>query len=66
MLADADTGHIGTYYQLGGGMTGKAAVAFMKWKMKGDQSQKALLCKPAADSMLLKAGWSIKMKEGMC
>jgi hypothetical protein len=45
---------------------GKAAVAFLKWKLKGDESQKALFCNPATDSSLVKLGFKIESKNGIC
>jgi hypothetical protein len=66
LKASADIGHIGTYYQKYGGKMGKAAVAFFKWQQKGDLSQKPLFCSPSADSTLIKAGFKVESKNGMC
>jgi hypothetical protein len=62
----AEIGHIGTYYQKYGGKMGKAAVAFFKWQQKGDASQKSFFCGAGADSPLVKVGFKIVSKNGMC
>ena len=59
-------GHIGTFYQKYGGCIGKAAVAYFKWQMKADTSQKSLFCSPAADYTLSKIGFKTDSKNGMC
>jgi hypothetical protein len=66
LVASIDGGHLGSYYVKGGGRTGKATVAFLQWQQKGDMSKRALFCDPAADSMLIKDGWNISSKNGMC
>jgi hypothetical protein len=45
---------------------GKAAVAFFKWQQQGDESQKKLFCNPDRDSALIKMGFKIISKNGMC
>jgi hypothetical protein len=45
---------------------GKAAVAFFKWQLKGDKSQKGLFCSPKPDSELVKVGWKIESKGNFC
>jgi hypothetical protein len=49
---------------MGGGKIGKAGLAFMKWKLKGDESMRPLFCTP--NSELAKEGWNITSKNGMC
>jgi Chlorophyllase enzyme len=64
LLADVDVGHIGTYYQMGGGRLGRAGVDFLRWKLKGEESLKPLFC--SSESTMVKDGWTIKSKNGMC
>jgi len=66
LIANAELGHIGTFYQKYGGKTGKAAVALLKWRFKGDLKAKELFCSPAADSEIIKMGFDIRSKNGFC
>jgi len=66
LKASIDIGHIGSYYQKNAGKMGKAATAFLRWKLKGDKSQRALFCNPSAESTLVKAGFKIETKGGIC
>jgi hypothetical protein len=66
LKASIDVGHMGTYYQKYAGKMGKAAVTFLKWQFKDDKQSKALLCNPGADSELVKIGWKIESKNGIC
>jgi hypothetical protein len=63
---DADTGHTGTYYHKYAGKFGKAATKFLSWKFHGDTASKALFCNPKPDSELVKLGFNIWAKNGMC
>jgi hypothetical protein len=45
---------------------GRAAVAFFKWQQKGDAESKAVFCSPGANSALIKAGFTIESKNGLC
>jgi hypothetical protein len=65
-LTDLDFGHTGTYYQKYGGKTGQAVAKFLRWKFKGETTNKNLFCKPATGSEFVKAGWNIWAKNGMC
>ncbi|KAF2672351.1 hypothetical protein BT63DRAFT_477129, partial [Microthyrium microscopicum] len=47
LYADAEIGHIGTYYQKYGGKLGKIGIRFLEWKLKGDEKAKAEFCSPA-------------------
>lgn len=66
LLADIPIGHIGTYYQRAGGAIGKFAVALLKWQFKGDEDSKKLFCEAKTDSELVKLGFTIQAKNGMC
>ncbi|KAF2402647.1 hypothetical protein EJ06DRAFT_473443 [Trichodelitschia bisporula] len=59
-----DVGHIGTYYQKGGGKIGRAAVAYFSWKQKGETKYKAEFCGTGGE--LTKVGWKFEAKNGMC
>jgi hypothetical protein len=59
-------GHIGSYYQKYGGKTGRVAVSFFKWQLKGVKSEKAQFCDPAGSSVLMKEGNVFKSKNGFC
>jgi hypothetical protein len=45
---------------------GKAATGFFRWKLKGDTTYKSLFCNPAEDPTLIKLGFRIESKNGMC
>jgi len=60
-----DSGHMGTYYQKSGGKFGKTAVKLLKWQFKGEASNMASFC-DTKTSALVKAGWKIESKGGMC
>jgi hypothetical protein len=55
-------GHMGSYGDAYGGKFGKAAVAFFKWQMKGDQEAGKSFLDPATSS-LTKDGWNIVSKN---
>lgn len=59
--ANLDTGHLGTYGAPSGGKFGKAAVAYLKWALKGDKEAKNLFTDRA--SMLYKDNWNITLKN---
>jgi hypothetical protein len=63
---DVNVGHTGTYYQNASGKIGNAATKFLQWKFKSDNSLKSLFCNPSKESELVKAGWDIWAKNGMC
>jgi hypothetical protein len=65
-MASVDVGHIGTYYQPGGGRMGKAGVDLFRWKMKGEEALKAEFCSPSPATALVADGWNIESKNGMC
>jgi hypothetical protein len=68
------TSHLGTFFVEGGGKEADAAVAFLDWKTRGDESKRALFCpaegkgssKMTASSQLAEDGWKISTKNGMC
>jgi hypothetical protein len=66
LVANSESGHLGTYYQKQGGKMGKVAVAFLKWRFRGDQEAKKLFCDATADSQFIKWGFDIRSKNGMC
>lgn len=66
LKASLNVGHMGTYLQKAGGTFGKAVVAYLSWKQKGDESYKSFFCKPSLDSTLIKDGWEIETKGSMC
>ncbi|KAF2430142.1 hypothetical protein EJ08DRAFT_589693 [Tothia fuscella] len=66
LKASIKVGHLGTFYQKRGGAQGQALVKYLSWKQKGDSSAKALFCSPADGTQLVKTGWSIESKNGMC
>lgn len=41
-----DAGHLGDIFTFGGGKEGAAAIAFLDWKIKGDESKRAWFCPP--------------------
>jgi hypothetical protein len=65
LYADAEIGHIGTYYQMHGGKMGRIGIKFLEWKLKGNETAKAEFCSPA-NSALTSVGWKIQSKSGMC
>jgi hypothetical protein len=61
LKANLDTGHLGTYGAPAGGKFGKAAVAYLKWVLKGDEESKKLF--QNKDSVLYKDNWNITFKN---
>jgi hypothetical protein len=52
-----DTGHLGDLFTTGGGKEGAAVIAFLDWKVKGDESKRSWFCpadsKPATKSNVI-------------
>jgi hypothetical protein len=61
VLATLPVGHMATYGDAYGGQFGKAAVAFFKWQMKGDEAAGKKFLDPSS-SPFTKAGWKIESK----
>jgi hypothetical protein len=66
LLADIEMGHIGSYYQKSGGRMGKIAVRFLQWKFKDQKDLKEEFCGNSTSSELVKLGFKIQSKNGMC
>lgn len=65
LIAQSETGHIGTYYQKYGGSTSRFAVEYFDWKIKGDASKKAQFCGTAPG--ITKDGiFKVSSKNGIC
>jgi hypothetical protein len=62
VMLNHDVGHGGTYRQANGGEFGKAAVAWLKWQLKGDQTAKKMFigsdCGFCSNSV-----WKIQLKN---
>jgi hypothetical protein len=73
--------HLGTFFIVKGGKQASAALDFLDWKVRGDQSKRSLFCppvsnstssaggqvqKPPSASPLEAEGWDITSKNGMC
>jgi hypothetical protein len=66
-----NSSHLGTLFVQQGGKEAVAATAFLDWKAKGDQTKKYWFCpQPSGPSTmvspLIKDGWEISSKNGMC
>jgi len=62
VMANLDVGHGGTYRQPNGGEFGKAAVAWLKWQLKGDQAARKMFV--GADCGLCSnAAWKVQVKN---
>ncbi|KAF2674410.1 hypothetical protein BT63DRAFT_474160 [Microthyrium microscopicum] len=55
--------HMATYTSPGGGLSGKSAVPFLEWQMRGDAKAKAQCTDKSAPNSLYKDGWEIKFKN---
>jgi hypothetical protein len=55
--------HMGTYSSPGGGLSGKSAIPFLEWQMRGDATAKARCTDKNAVNSLFKDGWEIKFKN---
>jgi hypothetical protein len=62
VMMNLDVGHGGTYREANGGEFGKAAVAWLKWQLKGDQAAKKMIV--GADCGFCSNGaWKIEVKN---
>ena len=59
--ANLDTGHMGAFMDKYGGKSAKIGVAYLKWRLKGDEQSKKRFLDPASD--LIKDGWQIESKN---
>lgn len=55
--ASLDIGHGGTYNATNGGKFGKAAVAFLEWQFRGNDTAKAILQDGKAPGSLVSESW---------
>jgi len=61
LLANADVGHLGEFFQKQGGLNGRIAVPYFKWILKGDEKSKQMFfSQPTA---FAKDGWNITIKN---
>jgi len=62
VMMNLDVGHGGTYRETNGGEFGKAAVAWLKWQLKGDQAAKKMFV--GADCGFCSSdAWKIEVKN---
>ncbi|PKS12986.1 hypothetical protein jhhlp_000327 [Lomentospora prolificans] len=61
--ASLDTGHGGTYQATNGGKFGKAAVAYLQWQFRDDETSKAICLDPEAEGSLVSDNWDIEFRN---
>ncbi|MBN1568653.1 MAG: alpha/beta hydrolase [Acidobacteria bacterium] len=61
-MANLDVGHGGTYNQPNGGEFGKVAVAWLKWKMKADETAGKMFSGPSC-GLCSDANWKLEKKK---
>jgi hypothetical protein len=61
-LLNHDVGHGGTYRQENGGEFGKAAVAWLKWQLKGDETAKKMFAGPDC-GFCRNTAWNVQVKN---
>jgi hypothetical protein len=55
-----DTGHGGTYSATNGGKFGKAAVAYLEWQWRANETAKAVILDPQSKNSLVKDNWTVQ------
>jgi hypothetical protein len=61
LLANADVGHLGGFFEKQGGLNGRIAVPYFKWILKGDEKSKQLFF--AQPNAFVNDGWNITIKN---
>jgi hypothetical protein len=61
-MANLDVGHGGTYSQPNGGEFGKVAVAWLKWKLKGDEAAGKMFSGPSC-GLCKDTNWKLEKKK---
>jgi len=61
-MANLDVGHGGTYSQPNGGEFGKVAVAWLKWKLKGDEAAGKMFTGPSC-GLCKDTNWKLEKKK---
>jgi hypothetical protein len=59
LLVSLDTGHMGTYGAPNAGKFGSAAVSYLEWQFRGNQTGKARFLDPNSPNSLVKAKWNV-------
>ncbi|KAL2074982.1 hypothetical protein VTL71DRAFT_8762 [Oculimacula yallundae] len=62
-MASLDTGNGGTYSATNGGKFGKAAVAYLEWQFRKNETAKAICQNPKAASSLAVDKWNVTSKN---
>ena len=61
--ASLDTGHGGTFGAANGGKQGKAAVAYLEWQFRNNETAKAKLLTPSTPGSLVSDKWTVEYKN---
>ncbi|KAG4437293.1 hypothetical protein IFR05_007231 [Cadophora sp. M221] len=62
-IASLDTGHSGTYSATNGGKFGKAAVAYLQWQFRRNETAKAICQNAKAQGSLVSDKWNVTYKN---
>lgn len=63
LKASLDTGHGGTFAAENGGKFGKAAVAYLQWQFRGNETAKAVILDPKSPRSLVSENWTVDFKN---
>lgn len=62
-MASLDTGHAGTYSATNGGKFGQAAVAYLQWQFRGNETAKAICENAKVQGSLVSDKWNVTYKN---
>lgn len=62
-MASLDTGHGGTFFATNGGKAGKAAVAYLQWQFRGNETAKAICLDSKKQGSLVSDKWNVTYKN---
>jgi hypothetical protein len=60
LRANLDTGHGGTFQATNGGKFGKAAVAYLEWQWRNNETSKKVILDPQSEGSLVKDNWVVE------
>jgi len=61
--ASLDTGHGSTFGAANGGKAAKAALAYLQWQFRNDETAKAKLLDPKSTGSLVSDKWTVEYKN---
>jgi hypothetical protein len=63
VMVSLDTGHVGTYIAPNGGKFAKAAVAFLEWQFRHNETAKRMFLDSKSPGSLASEKWNVTMKN---